>query len=141
MKKTLSIIVLAFVVMMTVLPSCSKPKKQIVGRWEMTNLTVYGERMEFHDVYLRFKENGSVSLSGEIEDEYLDYTSRWTMEDDELVIKGGDIDGEEGYYILQLDIDELSEEILELSGRMNLYDHDQDELVDFMPIRASFERK
>ena len=142
MKKTIRIIVLAFAVMITVLPSCSKTKNQIVGKWEMTYLTSYGERVEFRDVYLNFKENGSVRLSGEIDSEYLDFTSKWVVKNDELVIKGGDIDWEEeGYYILQLDIDELTEETLELDGRINVYDHDQDELVEFIPVRASFERK
>lgn len=139
MKKTLSIIVLAFAVMMTVLPSCSKPEKQIVGKWEMTSLTVDGERLSCRDAYLTFKDNGSVRLSGLIDYEDLDFSSKWVMDDDELLIKGGDIDLGNEYYILQLEIDELTKETLELRGKIKGYYYE--ELDESIPVKASFERK
>ena len=139
MKKMLRLTLIAAFALLISLPACTKPEKQIVGKWEMTSLTVQGERLRCRDAYMTFKDNGSVRLSGEIDYEDWDYTSKWAMEDDELVIKGGDIDWGEEYYVLRLEIDELTKETLELSGKMKGY-YD-DELEENIPVRASFERK
>ena len=95
--------------------------------------------MSCRDAYLTFKDNGSVRLSGIIDGEDLDFSSKWVMDEDELVIKGGDIDFGNEYYILQLEVDELTKETLELRGKIKVYD---DEGLDMsVPVRASFERK
>ena len=130
---------MAALIIMICLPSCTKPEKQIVGKWEMISLTVDGDRMSCRDAYLTFKDKGSVRLSGIIDGEDLDFSSKWVMDEDELVIKGGDIDFGNEYYILQLEIDELTKETLELRGKIKGYYYE--ELDESIPVRASFERK
>ena len=79
------------------------------------------------------------AISGIIDGEDLDFSSKWVMDEDELVIKGGYIDFGNEYYILQLEIDELTKETLELRGKIKGYYYE--ELDESIPVRASFERK
>lgn len=122
------------------LPSCTKPEKQIIGKWKITYAKVgdynatnaKGEVWTFKD---NGKFNGYIALGSD--SDY--YDCNWNIDGNELVLKGGDLDfggGEE--VVITLDIEQLDKNELVVSGKMK-YEWYEDGYSDYETIKVSYE--
>lgn len=115
---------MAALMILICLPSCNKPEQQIVGKWKITYTKVDG----YNDDDAKgetwtFKENGKfngyISL-GKQENMYFD--CNWSIDGNELVLKGGDLEvsgsGWSEELVLTLDIEQLDKNNLVVSGKM-----------------------
>lgn len=125
MKKVLHLTILAALVVLICLPSCKKPEKQIIGKWKITYAKVdgYNDGDAKGEVWT-FKENGKFNgyLSFGKKDYDMYFDCNWSIEGNELVLKGGDLDfGGSGYsdeVIITMDIEQLDKNNLVVSGKM-----------------------
>lgn len=103
---------------MMIMPSCSKPEKQIVGKWKITYAKEdgYNYKNAVGETWT-FKENGT--FVGYLSEE--EVTAKWSVDGNELIIKGGDLEqsyGEETEEVIYtLDIDQLDKNYLVVSGK------------------------
>lgn len=124
MKKALRLTLLAALMVLICLPSCTKPEKQIIGKWKITYAKVdgYNDGEAKGEVWT-FKENGKfngyISL-GKKDDMYID--CNWSIDGNELVLKGGDLEvsgsGWSEELVITLDIEQLDKNNLVVSGKM-----------------------
>lgn len=112
------------------LPSCTKPEKQIIGKWKIVSAKVDGDKDEdAKGEVWTFKDNGKfsgfinlglvwgVKISSDVD-------CKWRIDGNELVLSGGDLEFiEDGYsveVIITMDIEQLDNEALILSGVMKV---------------------
>lgn len=124
MKKALRLTIMAALVVLICLPSCTKPEKQIIGKWKITYAKAdgYNDGDAKGEVWT-FKENGKFNgyISwGKKDDSYVD--CNWYVDGNELVLKGGDLEvsgyGWSETVVLTLDIEQLDKNNLVVSGKM-----------------------
>ena len=125
MKKMLRLTIMAALVVLICLPSCTKPEKQIIGKWKITSAKVdgykdddaKGEVWTFKD---NGKFNGYISFAGLKGETYFD--CNWAIDGNELVLKGGDLEesgsGWSDEVVITLDIEQLDKNNLVVSGKM-----------------------
>ena len=122
MKKALRLTIMAALVVLICLPSCTKPEKQIIGKWKITSAKVNGYKDDdAKGEVWTFKDNGKfsgyLSLKGET---YFD--CNWAIDGNELVLKGGDLEesgsGWSYEVVITLDIEQLDKNNLVVSGKM-----------------------
>ena len=109
-----------------VLSSCTKkPEDLIIGKWKITEYREEGTYIsKVEGETWTFKDNGTFTgplIAGEH-----DISCKYVCDDDELTLKGGDLD--ELYYqgypaeiTYKLDIDDISKDVLIVSGKARLY--------------------
>ena len=125
MKKTLRLALMVALVILMCLPSCTKPEKQIVGKWKIVYAKTDGYKDEEAEGELWvFKDNGRFrGYLGPDGDE--DVYCNWLIEGNELVLKGGDLElnGSDYDYswseehVITLDIEQLDKKNLVVSGK------------------------
>lgn len=117
-------------VILVIMSSCTKPEKQIIGKWKITYAKVEGEgfidKSAVGETW-NFKENGTFTgcMSKEVE-----ITCNWFLNGEELVLKGGDLEysgehsGESGSVwsdnsevVYTFDLDLLDKDNLVVSGK------------------------
>lgn len=132
MKKVLRLTFMAAMVILMCLPSCTKPEKQIVGKWKITYAKVDGYKVEeAKGETWTFKDNGKFSgyiSTGEKAGGggYID--CNWFIDGNELVLKGGDLEASESgsnwsysaEAIITMDIEQLDKKELVVSGKMKI---------------------
>lgn len=130
MKKALRLALMAALVILMCLPSCTKPEKQIVGKWKIVYAKIDGFKDEEAEGELWvFKDNGRFRgyLGLDDDDEEEEYCN-WLIDGSELVLKGGDLEyiENEGVenVVLYLDIEQLDKENLIVSGKVRYEDID-----------------
>ena len=126
MKKALRLTIMAALLILITLPSCTKPEKQIVGKWKIT----YAKADGYNDTGAKgeiwtFKDNGkfngylSFGKKGR-DDGYFD--CNWSIDGNELVLKGGDLEvsgyGYSEEAVITLDIEQLDKNNLVVSGKV-----------------------
>ena len=137
MKRMLRLTLIAAVAMIMCFSSCTKEKK-IVGKWKITYAKEdgYNDKNAVSEIW-NFKENGSFTgylsgLEGEI-------TCKWIVDGDELTLKGGDMEGSYYEIIYTLDIDEITNKTLVVSGKAKYYE--DGELDDSWSVNYELEAK
>ncbi len=125
MKKELRLTLLLALAIMMVMPSCKKADKQIVGKWKITYAKEdgYSDKKAVGENWT-FKENGT--FNGYLVD-WGDVTAKWSIDGDELIIKGGDLEESTEEQIYTLDIDQLDKSNLVVSGKVKYIDTWYDE--------------
>ena len=130
MKKALHLTLLAALLVLICLPSCTKPEKQIIGKWKITYAKVDGYKDEDAEGEVwTFKDNGK--FSGYIslgKKSRFECDCNWFIEGNELILKGGDLSASEsgsGYSysadgVITMDIEQLDKKELILSGKMKI---------------------
>ena len=126
MKKVLRLSLMAALVIMMCLSSCTKPEKQIVGKWKITYAKEdgYNDKNAVGEIWT-FKENGT--FNGYLVD-LGDVTAKWSIDGNELTIKGGDLEYSESgsgwtdteEMVYTLDIEQLDKNNLVVSGKVKL---------------------
>ena len=125
MKKALRLTIMAALVVLICLPSCTKPEKQIIGKWKITSAKVDGYKDDdAKGEVWTFKDNGKFSgyLSFGKKSDDLYFDCNWAIDGNELVLKGGDLEesgsGWSYEVVITLDIDQLDKNNLVVSGKM-----------------------
>lgn len=128
-SKMKKVYLISIVVLITVIcfSSCSKPEKQIIGKWKITEFrdddgmwpTAEGSTWQFDD-------NGKFKgwLYGEV-------TCKYDCDGNELTIKNTEVG-----YVFKFDVDEISKKDLSVSGKC--YDVDYD---DYWPVYVELVKK
>lgn len=133
MKKVLRLSFMAALVILMCLPSCTKPEKQIIGKWKITYAKVDGYKIEeAKGETWAFKDNGKFSgylcFPGKKGDAGGDIDCNWFIDGNELVLKGGDLEVSEsgsGWSysvegVITMDIEQLDKKELVVSGKMKV---------------------
>ena len=133
MRKVLQLTVMAALVILMCLPSCTKPEKQILGKWKITYAKVDGYKIEeAKGETWTFKDNGKFSgymyFGGKKAGGGGDIECNWFIDGNELVLKGGDLEASEsgsGYSysaeaVITMDIEQLDKKELVVSGKMKV---------------------
>lgn len=115
--------ILVALVIMIGMPSCTKPEKQIVGKWKIVYAKVDGYKDEYAVGHVwTFKDNGKFSGYLGLDDfEEEEFYCNWLIDEGELVFNGGDLENNsEGFeeIVLTLDIEQLDKENLVVSGKV-----------------------
>ena len=132
-----SLSVVLLIAGMTAMTSCKKPEKQIIGKWKVTSCTLDGKTEDSYTETWTFKENGKFIgldfLCDNFEEaEGLTYSCGYSCDDKTLTLTVT-VNGEYYYdmwdsgfndyyskfkyvYTLDLDIDELNNKTMSLSG-------------------------
>lgn len=128
MKKALRLTFMAALLLLIGLSSCTKPEKQIIGKWKIVSAKFDGYKDEdAKGEVWSFKENGK--FSGYLsfgKKSRMDIDCNWHIDGDELVLSGGDLEFSESGYgysyseevILTLDIEQLDKKELVVSGKV-----------------------
>ena len=141
MKKALRLTFLAALAILICLPSCTKPEKQIVGKWKITYAKVDGYKVEeAKGETWTFKDNGKFSgfmcfgrkKAGDVGK---NIDCNWFIDGNELVLKGGDLEFSESgsgwsysaEAVITMDIEQLDKKELVVSGKMRVeYSENED---------------
>ena len=124
MKKVLRLTIMAALVILICLPSCSKPEKQIIGKWKIISAKFDGYKDERAggEVWT-FKDNGK--FSGYIsygKNNGYEIDCNWYIDGNELMLKGGDLEASGYGYseeaVITFDIEQLDRKNLVVSGKM-----------------------
>lgn len=121
MKKALHLTLMAALAILLCIPSCTKPEKQIVGKWKIVYAKVDGYKVEEAEgEFWTFKDNGKFKGYLSLDDfEEVEFYCDWIIDGDELTLKGGDLECEEFEDIyIDLDIEQLDKENLVVSGKV-----------------------
>jgi len=133
----LRLTLIAAVAMIMCFSSCTKEKK-IEGKWKITYAKEdgYNDKNAIGETWT-FKENGTfVGYLSYFEQEV---TAKWSIDGNELIIKGGDLEGSESgsgwsdswEIIYTLDIDQLDNKNLVVSGKAKeIYTETEDGYTD-----------
>lgn len=153
MKKQLNMLCMMTLIAIVGLTSCTKklekPEDLIVGKWKITEFQMCDSNGEnfLPDSYgetWSFKEDGSFNgwclLWQHQDDAYL--SSTYTVDDEELTIRGGDFVSHDEEIMFTLDINTITEKELSVSGkwRYGKWKDDYHEWLESGLITASFKR-
>ena len=126
MKKHVQLLCIMALIAIIGMTSCTKkPEDLIVGKWKITEYREEGSYIsKVEGDTWTFKDNGTFTgplIAGEH-----DISCKYVCDDNELTLKGGGLD--ELYYqgypaeiTYKLDIDDISKDILIVSGKARLY--------------------
>ena len=149
MKRALHLTLSAALIILICLPSCTKPEKQIVGKWIINYAKFDGyEDEDAEGEVWTFKENGKFrgymvfdnKKIRSTEKEGGDIDCNWYIDGNELVLKGGDLEYSESgsgwssrlEIVITMDIEKLDKEELILSGKMKIEDsYTEDGYTDY----------
>lgn len=125
MKKVLHLEIVVVLIIMMCLVSCTKPEKQIVGKWKIISATEGRENIEYYakgEIWT-FREGGNfvgwLPMPGGL------ISCKWIIDGDELILQGGELEKVPGDFqdvSYTFDIEQLDKKRLIVSGIIEYVD-------------------